>query len=48
MGNATGRNDDGYMALSLGFDVTFFGTTYNSLFINNNGNVSFGAGRIQT
>ncbi|WP_339582778.1 nidogen-like domain-containing protein [Aquabacterium sp. G14] len=44
VGNATGRNDDGYMALSLGFDVTFFGTTYNSLFINNNGNVSFGAG----
>ena len=44
VGNATGRNDDGYIALSLGFDVTFFGTTYNSLFINNNGNVSFGAG----
>ena len=43
-GQANGRNDDGFMALGLGFNVTFFGTTYNSLFINNNGNVSFGAG----
>src|SRR5450830_1114125 len=43
-GLASGRNDDGFMALSLGFNVTFFGTTYNSLFINNNGNVSFGSG----
>lgn len=41
---ANGRNDDGFMSLSLGFDVTFFNTTYNSLFINNNGNVSFGSG----
>lgn len=40
----SGRNDDGYMSLNLGFNVTFFGTTYNSLFVNNNGNVSFGAG----
>jgi len=44
VGLASGRNDDGFMALGLGFDVTFFGNTYNSLFINNNGNVSFGAG----
>ena len=44
VGQADGRNDDGFMALNLGFSVTFFGTTYNSLFINNNGNVSFGAG----
>lgn len=44
VGQADGRNDDGYMALNLGFNVTFFGTTYNSLFINNNGNVSFGDG----
>jgi hypothetical protein len=43
-GQADGRNDDGYMALDLGFNVTFFGTTYTSLFINNNGNVSFGSG----
>jgi hypothetical protein len=44
LGQLDGRNDDGFMALGLGFNVTFFGTTYNSLFINNNGNVSFGAG----
>jgi hypothetical protein len=44
VGQLDGRNDDGFMALNLGFDVTFFGATYNSLFINNNGNVSFGAG----
>lgn len=44
VGLASGRNDDGFMALGLGFNVTFFGNTYNSLFINNNGNVSFGAG----
>jgi len=44
VGNADGRNDDGYMALDLGFNVTFFGQTYSSLFINNNGSVSFGDG----
>lgn len=44
VGQLNGRNDDGFMALNLGFNVTFFGTSYNSLFINNNGNVSFGAG----
>jgi hypothetical protein len=44
VGAVNGRNDDGFMALSLGFNVSFFGTVYNSLFINNNGNVSFGAG----
>jgi len=44
VGGADGRNDDGFMALNLGFNVSFFGNTYNSLFINNNGNVSFGAG----
>jgi hypothetical protein len=44
VGDASGRNDDGFMALNLGFDVTFYGTTYNSLYINNNGNVSFGSG----
>jgi hypothetical protein len=40
IGQADGRNDDGFMSLSLGFNVTFFGTTYNSLYINNNGNVT--------
>ena len=44
VGGADGRNDDGFMALPLGFDFTLYGTTYTSLFINNNGNVSFGAG----
>ncbi len=44
VGGANGRNDDGFMALSLGFNFTFFGTQYSSLYINNNGNVSFGAG----
>ncbi|QSI76534.1 MULTISPECIES: nidogen-like domain-containing protein [Niveibacterium] len=45
VGNATGRNDDGFRGpISLGFSITFFGQTYNSLYINNNGNVSFGNG----
>ncbi len=44
IGMASGRNDDGYMALDLGFSFTLFGTTYTSLFINNNGNVSFNNG----
>lgn len=44
VGGANGRNDDGFAALNLGFDVTFYGNTYNSLFMNNNGNLSFGAG----
>ncbi len=44
IGQADGRNDDGYMQLNLGFDFSFFGTTYNSVYINNNGNVSFGGG----
>lgn len=44
VGQLDGRNDDGFMALGLGFNVTFFSNTYNSLFINNNGNVSFNEG----
>lgn len=44
IGSADGRNDDGFAYLNLGFNVTFFGTTYNSLYLNNNGNVSFGSG----
>lgn len=44
-GNVTGRNDDGFRGpISLGFSITFFGQTYDSLYINNNGNVSFGHG----
>ena len=44
VGQANGRNDDGFMQLNLGFNFTLYGTTYSSLFINNNGNVSFGSG----
>lgn len=44
VGQADGRNDDGFMSLNLGFNFTFYGKTYTSLFINNNGNVSFGSG----
>ncbi|MDQ8020769.1 MAG: PEP-CTERM sorting domain-containing protein [Moraxellaceae bacterium] len=44
IGDPSGRNDDGFSFLNLGFNVTFFGNTYSSLYINNNGNVSFGAG----
>ncbi|MDD3354664.1 nidogen-like domain-containing protein [Zoogloea sp.] len=35
-------NDDGsFGAVALPFSLNFFGQTYNSLYINNNGNVSF-------
>ncbi|HQE40288.1 MAG TPA: PEP-CTERM sorting domain-containing protein [Zoogloea sp.] len=44
VGLSSGRNDDGFMALNLGFSVSFFGNTYTSLYINNNGNVSFNNG----
>lgn len=45
VGELDGRNDDGFQgAVNLGFDYTLFGTTYNSLYINNNGSVSFGDG----
>jgi hypothetical protein len=44
VGGSNGRNDDGFMALNLGFNVTFAGSTYSSLFLNNNGSVSFGSG----
>lgn len=38
------RNDDGSSAsIPLGFNFCFYGTTYTSCFINNNGNVSFGS-----
>ncbi|MDQ1511834.1 MAG: hypothetical protein QOG50_3678, partial [Actinomycetota bacterium] len=36
-------NDDGSVTVSLPFSVDFFGTTYNQLFLNNNGNVTFDA-----
>lgn len=38
-----GPNDDQSSSLlGIGFSVNFFGATYNSLYVNNNGNVSFG------
>ncbi|MES2515701.1 MAG: gliding motility-associated C-terminal domain-containing protein [Bacteroidota bacterium] len=38
------RNDDGSTALiPLGFSFCFYGTTYTSCYINNNGNISFGS-----
>jgi len=44
-GNPSGRNDDGFSGpVNLGFSLSFFGQTYTSLYINNNGNVSFGNG----
>lgn len=40
--NALGANDDGSTgALDIGFDVNFFGATYNTVFLNNNGNLTF-------
>ncbi len=37
------RNDDGSALVNLPFNFCFQGTNYSSLYINNNGNVSFGA-----
>jgi hypothetical protein len=39
--NSFPGNDDGSVDLSLPFAVNFFGTSYNSLALNNNGNVTF-------
>ncbi|MCW3473984.1 nidogen-like domain-containing protein [Limobrevibacterium gyesilva] len=45
VGNPSGRNDDGFSGpISLGFTLTFFGQNYTTMFINNNGSVSFGSG----
>ncbi len=42
-GNSFPPNDDlSTSAVNLPFPVNFFGTTYNQLFVNNNGNVTFG------
>lgn len=38
------QNDDSsFGPQNLGFNLNFFGTTYSNFFINNNGNVTFGA-----
>ncbi|MFN2511680.1 MAG: Calx-beta domain-containing protein [Pyrinomonadaceae bacterium] len=42
--NSVGRNDDSSTgAVPLGFTINFFGTSYSSVFVNNNGNVTFDA-----
>lgn len=39
------QNDDGsFGSFPLGFSLNYFGQTYNSFYINNNGNISFGNG----
>ncbi len=43
-GNTLGATDDGSTGLvPIGFSPNFFGTTYDTLFVNNNGNVTFDA-----
>lgn len=40
--NTLAGNDDGSTSLvDLGFSANFFGTTYTSLYVNNNGNITF-------
>lgn len=40
--NTLAANDDGYTGLvPIGFGINFYGTTYNNLYVNNNGNTSF-------
>lgn len=39
------RNDDSYVSgVGIGFPVNFFGTTYTTIAVNNNGNVTFDGG----
>lgn len=41
-GNTLARNDDGSTGLvNMGFNVNFFGQSFSSLYVNNNGNVTF-------
>jgi hypothetical protein len=38
-------NDDyTFAAVNLPFSINYFGTTYNTIYVNNNGNATFGAG----
>ncbi|MFC5004608.1 nidogen-like domain-containing protein [Dactylosporangium cerinum] len=42
--NSLGRSDDGSSGqVPLGFPVNFFGTTYSGMYVNNNGDVTFGS-----
>ncbi|HEY2561117.1 MAG TPA: nidogen-like domain-containing protein [Caldimonas sp.] len=46
VGDPSGRNDDGFRGpISFGYTLTnFFGQDYTQFFLNNNGNITFGAG----
>lgn len=44
IGLASGRNDDGYSLINLGYTFSFYGTNYTSFYANNNGNISFTGG----
>ena len=46
IGDATGRNDDGYSGpINLNYTLSnFFGGTYSSFYVNNNGNITFNDG----
>lgn len=35
------NDDDSTLAVNIGFNANFFGTTYSQLYVNNNGNVTF-------
>jgi hypothetical protein len=44
--NSLPANDDGFAGpVPIGFAINFAGMTWNDLFVNNNGNVTFGMGR---
>src|SRR4051812_8311990 len=41
-------NDDGFTgAIDLGFTVNFFGGSYSQVYVNNNGNITFGGASSQ-
>jgi hypothetical protein len=46
VGDPSGRNDDGFQGpINFGYTLTnFFGQDYTQFFLNNNGNITFGAG----
>ncbi|MDP4945685.1 MAG: hypothetical protein NWQ48_09245, partial [Alishewanella sp.] len=37
-------SDDSFSEQTIGFDFTFFGQTYNSVFVGSNGYLTFGSG----
>jgi hypothetical protein len=43
-GTILGLGDDDFEELALGFDFPFQGSTYSSVFVNSNGNLTFGSG----